>query len=422
MSIEDQFISYQNNSLHYLFDGCLDYFFARVPLILVFLSGIGFSFQTLVVKILTFEDFHATFECVFSRGILQLVISSIFICCDSERPKSPKLCGDTSFVRCILILRAVVGYGGVAFSFLAVEALPIGDATVLVMLSPLFASILGFIVLGEPWRLPEFIATIVSLAGAVLVVKPPAIFGADLSEYNTKSKFYGVVFAFIAAVCAGSAYVCVRMLGTTAKMPWSYVCFAQAIAQILMSIPSLYISGQQIRLDLTMSQCLLVFTGGFIGAWSQIAMTVGMQREKSASATAMRMSDVLFGFLWQIIFTGDAVGVLTIVGALMISTSIIIIVAFKQIDPEQRNSTGSLLNLVKTPQSQVDRQKYFKVSTADRDVDDDDAQASIELGVVSKSASIPLNLSASSVKHSQIISTFESTGSDVDPNMRIDEE
>jgi hypothetical protein len=39
----------------------------------------------------------------------------------------------------------------------------------------------------------------------------------------------------------------------------------------------------------------------------QAAMTAGMQREKSATAVAMRMSDMLFGFIWQALITTDPI-------------------------------------------------------------------------------------------------------------------
>jgi hypothetical protein len=67
-----------------------------------------------------------------------------------------------------------------------------------------------------------------------------------------------------------------------------------------------------------------------VGSVSQICMTYGMQREKSATATAMRMSDVLFGFIWQALFTSEIVSVLSIVGALLVMSSIIVVVVAKQ--------------------------------------------------------------------------------------------
>lgn len=311
----------------------------RLPLIYVFMSGIGFSLQTLIIKLLAEIGFHASFYCVFFRGTTQIILASYFIYYDENRRQGngPMLFGNTNYVRWILFLRGLSGYGSIAFSFLAAELISIGDSTVLVMLSPMFASILSYFLLGEPWRIPEFVATVFSLTGAVFVAKPPFIFGEndgpEGGAANGKLFYLGVLFALISATCASFAFIFVRMLGTSVKMPWSNVCFAQAVAQIVLALtclavvsPSFFTKGVY---ELTLQEHALVFTGGFIGAWSQVAMTVGMQREKSATATAMRMSDVVFGFIWQVCFTSDAVDPLSILGAFLVTTSILVVVIFK---------------------------------------------------------------------------------------------
>ena len=307
-----------------------DYFLARLPLFYVFLSGIGFSLQTLIIKILAEHGFHASFQCIFFRGVIQLLLASIFVYKDQDRlnGKGPSLFGDSTNVKFWLFMRSFVGFGGIAFSFLAVELIPIGDATVLVMLSPMLTSILSYIFLGEAWRLPEFIGTTMSLIGVVLVAKPPAIFGG--SSPNNTSFYTGVAYGLISCVSAAFAYMCVRVLGTTAKMPWANVCFSQALGQIILAFPFLYLFGQKLRFDLPLLQYFMLILAGSIGAWSQILMTIGMQREKSAAATAMRMSDVAFGFLWQVLFTSDALSLLSVGGAVLVTCSILVIVVSKE--------------------------------------------------------------------------------------------
>lgn len=277
---------------------------------------------------------------------MMLAVAFMYYDADRIAGKGPSLFGDTNYVRWIMFLRSVIGYGGIAFSFLAVEYMPMGDATVLVMLSPLVATIGGFIILGEPWRLPEFVATVVSLTGATLVAKPTFIFGnsnsSAVSDAEAANTATGVVLSLIAALCAGMAYVCVRMLGTVAKMPWANVCFVQALGQVGLSIPSLYLAGQHLTLNMSAYEYGLIVLVGFVGAWSQIAMTVGMQREKSALATGMRMSDVVFGFIWQALFTADPVSLLSVAGAVLVTASIIILVVFKQAPPPPAAATSEI--------------------------------------------------------------------------------
>lgn len=328
-----------------LYAFCVD----RLPLLYVFLSGIGFSIQALMIKLLSERGFHGSFLCVFLRGSVQLVLSSVFIYYDKERLPSKEmldtgddavqavsagregvpLFGNTPYVRCILFLRSFTGFGGILFAFLSIELIALGDSTVLQMLSTVLCAIIGCCVLNEPWRLPEFCATIVSLVGAILVVKPPIIFG---SSHAQSSSFYlGVIYSLLACVTSACAYIFIRILGTTAKMPWANVVFAQAIGQVLLSFPSSYLFRQPLHLQqYSWQEYSVVCLVGVVGAFSQILMTIGMQREKSAAATAMRMSDLLFGFIWQALFTADEVSSMSVAGALLVSSSILIIVLCKQ--------------------------------------------------------------------------------------------
>lgn len=312
-----------------------------VPMFYVFLSGLGFSIQTLFVKLLFDTGFHGSFQLVLARGVIQLVLASFFIHRNAKAASisedssnsvtQTKLCGPSRKVAMLLTMRSVIGYGGIAFAFLSVERLPIGDSTVLVMLAPLFSAIGGLVFLGEPYMIPEMVGTFVSLVGAVLVARPSFLFhSTDRSEPSPDS--LGVIYALFGSVASGGAYVLVRILGTTAKMPWANVCWAQSWGQILLSPPFQIIAGQPFRLDLSVYQFTLIFLGGFIGAWSQVAMTVGMQREKSATATAMRMSDIIFGYIWQVMFTDDTANWLSILGAFLITFSVLIIVAYKKTD------------------------------------------------------------------------------------------
>jgi drug/metabolite transporter (DMT)-like permease len=308
-----------------------------LPLLLVFLSGIGFSIQSLFIKILTDQySYSASFQIIFFRGLTQGVLSTIFIYTDPSR-QDIKLFGNTNSVRGLMLMRSLFGYGGIAFAFLAVERLPMGDATTLTMLSPMFATLFSWYVLREQWRLGEMISSLVAVVGVCLVGRPAFIFGQNEAADST-----GVVYALLAAVFAGLAYTCVRMLGTTSKMPWANVCFAQAIGQAVLSPPSLTLSGQTFRFDMGLTVFGLIFTAGFIGAWSQISMTIGMQREKSALATGMRMSDVLFGFIWQALFTHEPVSSLSIVGAMLVTLSVVGLVLSKAYYPQNMKNGSNI--------------------------------------------------------------------------------
>ena len=58
----------------------------------------------------------------------------------------------------------------------------------------------------------------------------------------------------------------VRMLGTSAKMPWAHVCFSQALAQMGLSYPCALIAGQRFDfVALSARHWGILLTAGFIG-------------------------------------------------------------------------------------------------------------------------------------------------------------
>lgn len=142
----------------------------RLPLIYVFISGIGFSLQTLLIKLLSEGGFRESFQCVLIRGFVQFIMSSFFVYFDSSRRigNGPHLFGDSKFVSLMLLLRSFVGFCGISFAYLSVELIPLGDTTTLCMLSPLFAAAGSFLFLGESFRIAELIATMLCLAGGGL--------------------------------------------------------------------------------------------------------------------------------------------------------------------------------------------------------------------------------------------------------------
>lgn len=296
-------------------------------LFLIFLSGIGLSVQSLCVKILSDEGYSNTFECVFVRGFIQVTISLSLLLAEKERKnKFENFFGETKWISFIAQLRALCSVGSIGFAFLSVERLPLGDATVLMMMSPLYAAIMGVAFLGEPWRLSEMVSVFAALVGGVFVVRPPFFFSADGGSLDP----IGIMFAFISSLSSAGAFICIRILGTSAKMPWKNICVIQGLGQLIMTIPLAYSFGQSFSVMVTGRQFMLMFTTGFVGSLSQLAMTIGMQKEKSAIASAMRMSDILFGFIWQVLFTYDAISYFSILGALLVSSSIGIMLIFKE--------------------------------------------------------------------------------------------
>jgi len=335
-----------------------------VPLFLCFLSGFGFSIQALILNDLGSYGFNDTCEVIFFRGCIQSIFASFFIYTGTDRTDltDRSLFGSTMYIRCLLFLRGLFGFIAMTFAFIALQRLPIGDCMVLVMLSPLIASIAAVFILGEPFRIPEQIASITSIIGVILVGKPSVLFG----HHSETTSLLGTIYALLSALFAGAVFMILRLLGTTAKMPWPNVTFVQGLCQMIFIPPTLYLTQQSFRLNLSFNIFSLILIAGIVSSASQMCMTIGMQREKSALAGAMRMSDIVFSFLWQALFTNDTVNGFSVLGALLIMASILMVVLTKVKDI--KSSISSSPSSSNTSSTAIDEKHLEPVVGRDRNI------------------------------------------------------
>jgi hypothetical protein len=85
--------------------------------------------------------------------------------------------GPNRVTQLVIVARSVIGFGAIGLAFLAVQNLPVGDATVLCGLSPIFTSIGATCLLGEKYGFREFGGVVFSLAGVVMISRPSFLFG-----------------------------------------------------------------------------------------------------------------------------------------------------------------------------------------------------------------------------------------------------
>merc|ERR1719265_67120 len=190
----------------------------------------------------------------------------------------------------VLLVRGVVGFGGIAFGFLAVLQLPLVDSQVIAHTVPFFAAGYAWMFLGERWHKSEFVSALAAIVGVVFIVRPKILFRDDEGLPDPVSgRVFGVLFGLLSAVCAAGAYVIIRFLGTQVSVHWSVVLLYQACGQMLFAPLGLLLAGQRL-IPLMPSQVLCALCVGALGFGSQAAMTFGMQREKSATASLVRQN------------------------------------------------------------------------------------------------------------------------------------
>lgn len=94
--------------------------------------------------------------------------------------------------RGLLLLRGLLGFGAISSLYAAVQLLPLADAAVLGLLTPVFVAAGAPLALGERAGCGVALALPLSLAGVVMVARPEFIFGAGAQALSVLGVCCGI--------------------------------------------------------------------------------------------------------------------------------------------------------------------------------------------------------------------------------------
>lgn len=163
-------------------------------------SALGFSLMALFVKLA--GRTLPTSEIVLARALISLVLSWTLL---RVRRKSPWGTNHR-----LLLLRGVLGFGGLMCFYYAVTHLPLAEATVIHFTNPIFTAVLAALLLGERNGGKVVLGLACGLGGTLLVAQPGG-FGGSASTLAPLA----VAVAFGGALFSAAAYVTVRRLART---------------------------------------------------------------------------------------------------------------------------------------------------------------------------------------------------------------
>ena len=102
-----------------------------------------------------------------------------------------------------LVLRSLFGTIGILCNFYAVDHLVLADASMLNKMSPFFAIIFSFLILGEKVKLPQGLCVTGAFIGSLFIIKPTLV----------NMELLPSLIGLTGGLCSGVAYTLVRSLG-----------------------------------------------------------------------------------------------------------------------------------------------------------------------------------------------------------------
>ncbi|KAI8063811.1 hypothetical protein BC940DRAFT_306906 [Gongronella butleri] len=270
------------------------------------LSSLFFTSMTLGVKI-SFLGHFGSFEIVFSRSVIQLVLSLLACLVLRINPLGPH------GIRRWLLLRGIFMALGLSLFFYSLTTCPLVEAIGLFFLGPVFTYLLGAIWLDNRLTAWDCLYTLMSILGVVLIMQPglfvpsspsmtpPPSFLAAIAP-TTSARQWGHVCALAGAAMSAMAFLTIRKIGRTAHFLVHSVYFG--IMSMLISLPGWFVFQRWLYPSPDTNQLPIVALGlvGVFAFAGQCFLHLGLKWAPAGLGLLSHNTDIVFA-----LFAGWAV-------------------------------------------------------------------------------------------------------------------
>jgi len=236
-------------------------------------------------------------EKVFFRSLISVVLTlgALKHAGLSIKPNRPMM----------LFIRALFGFAGLWCYFSAIDRLPLGTAVTVYNTTPLFAAVVGVLVLGETLRGRQVLSLFLGLGGIALI--------KGLSPELSVS---GLMFGFGTAIFSAVAYSLVRSLTRTEHSLVIVLAFP------LLSVPlaaAFGVSSFVMPTGIAWLWVLLLGVGTQLG---QVCLTNGLRHHTATRATQIGFVGVVFAMLLGIPIGDGWPDLAQLIGAVVVFASL----------------------------------------------------------------------------------------------------
>jgi drug/metabolite transporter (DMT)-like permease len=270
------------------------------------IGAFWFSIMGLLVKLAGRR--LGSMEIVLSRGVITLALSWWALRRVGVSPWGTN--------RRLLAVRGTLGSTALLCYFYSLVHLPLGEATLIQNMNPVFATLLAAVILDEFIRAPEILCLVASLVGVMFIAHPSWLFGAGVVAPTAP---LDIAIALLGALCSGAAYTLVRkMRGTEHPL---VIVFYLPLLSVPISLPFALMEWQWPNAV----EGALLLGVGVTTQLAQVSMTRGLQLERTARATTTGYLQVAFAVVWGALLLGEIPDVWTLAGAVTIIGSTLVL-------------------------------------------------------------------------------------------------
>ncbi|MGL5328797.1 MAG: DMT family transporter [Peptostreptococcaceae bacterium] len=276
-------------------------------IICIIISAFGFAMMSAFVKL---SGDLPTFQKTFFRNLVSAIVAFIMV-----KKANESYFGKVEN-RKLLTLRATFGTLGIIFNFYAIDKLILSDANMLNKLSPFFVIIFSALFLKEKVKSNQMIAIVIAFIGALFIIKPE--FNLDMMP---------AVIGVSGAICAASAYTCLRVLG--GKEHGATVVFYFSLFSIVVLLPMMIVTYE----PMSMNQFVYLILAGVFATVGQFGITWAYKYAPAKEISIFDYSNIIFSAIISIVMFNVFPDKLSIVGYFIIfGASLYMFVQNKKLD------------------------------------------------------------------------------------------
>lgn len=180
------------------------------------------------------------------------------------------------------VSRTAVGLTGMIFTFGAVLLLPLAEAVTFQFTVPIFATILGALLLKEPTGWHRWGAVVVGFLGVLIVTQP----------WSAHVPLFGATVGLLAALFVAIVAILLRQIGKTEPTGTTVFWFSVLSVPVL-AIPYAF----QFKTHDPLTWAMLVGIG-LIGGVGQLALTGSVRHAPVSAVVPMDYSSLIWGTLY----------------------------------------------------------------------------------------------------------------------------
>ena len=223
-----------------------------------------------------------------------------------------------------LLVRSVLGTAGLVLKFYAMRLMPLADASVIVLSVPVFVAVFARVCLKEPFTWVNVLTIAGTLAGIVLIVRPPFLFGGGSGGGGSYSAL-GPVMACTSTVVTSVTYVTLRQLK---DVHYSATVSVFCLTAVPLSLAVWLAFGDR-SLPTSALPWLLVLAVGLLSFLVQTCFTKACQLELAGPVAVARTTDILYAVVWQVVWFDQVPGMYSFIGMALVITSVLLVAARK---------------------------------------------------------------------------------------------